>query len=260
VRFAGVAGLMACQVGAGCVVSRSGALVVGCPGTLGLVSDQLTFLPLSYAARPPRLIVVAPQNEDWVRWAAAALARLSRVWGCSGSVVLPAGTVEHPALQRGLARLQPDHVVPYVPSGGTADEIIPGLIDAVLARQGIDDAAVLEQFGLSLREQPWNPDYVEEAEAAAAALRSRLAANQREDFLHVHHLFDADDSHSLTALESVATSPVIGVPKPLVTTAASLAYAMHVGVQECLSETSVEPRHWLQAAARGSESPLLSGR
>ncbi|MFK0195882.1 hypothetical protein [Kitasatospora sp. NPDC090308] len=221
------------------------------------MSEQLTFLPLSYAARPPRLVVVTPQDEDWVRWSAAALARLSRVWGCSGSVVLPARTVEHPALQRGLARLQPDHVVPYMPSGGTADEITPGLIDAVLARQGTADPAVLEQFRMSLRKQLWKPDYVEEAEAAATALRSRLAANQREDFRHVHHLFDAGGSHSLTALESVATSPVIGVPKPLVTTTASLAYAMHVGVQESPSETSVEPRHWLEAAARGSESPLL---
>ncbi|MFD7732163.1 hypothetical protein ACFV6F_17455 [Kitasatospora phosalacinea] len=221
------------------------------------MSDQLTFLPLSYAARPPRLVVVAPQNEGWVRWSAAALARLSRVWGCSGSVVLPAGTVEHPALQRGLARLQPDHVVPYVPSVGAADEIIPGLIDRFLARQGIDDAAVLEQIEPSLRKQPCKLAFVEEAEAAAGALRSRLVANQREDYLHVHHLFDDVDSHFLTALESVATAPLLGVPKPLVTTTASLAYAMHVGVQERPSQTSVEARHWLQAAAQGSESPLL---
>uniref|UniRef100_UPI002F90FF1A hypothetical protein n=1 Tax=Kitasatospora indigofera TaxID=67307 RepID=UPI002F90FF1A len=217
----------------------------------------MTFLPLSYAARPPRLVVVAPQGDDWVRWAAAALARLSKVWGCSGSVVLPAEAIEHPALQRCLTRLQSDHVVPYVPSWDTADEITPGLIEGLLARHVIPDEAAREEFERSVRKESWNAPVVAEAEAAATALRSRLAVNQREDFLHVHHLFDADDDHSLTPLASVATAPLIGVPKSLVTTAASLAYAMHVGVQETLLEGLVESRQWLEAAARRDESPLL---
>ncbi|CAN3985919.1 hypothetical protein KPATCC21470_8651 [Kitasatospora purpeofusca] len=160
-------------------------------------------------------------------------------------------------MHRPLGRLQPDHVVPYVPSLETADEITPGLINRVLDHHGFADDAAREQIGLSLREQPWKPVSVEEAEVAAAALRSRLATNQREEFVHVRHLFDASDSQSLTALESVATAPLLGVPKALVTTAASLAYAMHVGVQNCPSEKTVEAGHWLQAAAQGSESPLL---
>ncbi|MFD9126874.1 hypothetical protein [Kitasatospora sp. NPDC059571] len=222
------------------------------------MSEQpLTFLPLSYAARPPRLVVVAPQGDDWVRWAAAALARLSRVWGCSGSVVLPAGTVEHPALQRCLARLQPDHVVPYVPSWDTTDQITPGLVQAVTVRQGLSEDAAREQYEQFVRKDSWNAPVVAEAEAAATALRTRLAASQREEFLHVHHLSDTDDDQSLTPLASVATTPLIGVPKPLVTTPAALAYAMHVGVQETLSEGTVEPRRWLEAATRRAESPLL---
>ncbi|GGR07969.1 hypothetical protein [Kitasatospora griseola] len=224
------------------------------------MSEQpLTFLPLSYAARPPRLVVVAPAGDDWVRWAAAALARLSGVWGCSGSVVLPAGTAGHPAVQRCLARLQPDHVVPYVPTWGTADEVAPGLIQAVVARRDLPDGSAAEQFEEFLRKDRWGAPAAVEADEDAAALRVRLVAGQREqELLHVYGLFDAEDEQSLTPLASIATAPLIGVPQPLVTTPAALAYAMHVGVEKTPYEGTVEPRQWLEAAVRGDESPLLS--
>ncbi|NUW02348.1 hypothetical protein G6W50_21930 [Streptomyces sp. CAI 127] len=223
------------------------------------MSEQpLTFLPLSYSARPPRLTVVAPQGDDWVPWAAAALARLSRVWGCSGSVVLPAGTAEHPALKRCLAHLQPDHVVSYVPSWDTADQVAPGLVPAVVARQDLPQGSPRKQFEESVRKQRWHAPVVVEAEAAATALRTRLAANEQEDHVHVHGLFDAEEDHSLTPLASVATASLIGVPQSLVTTPAALAYAMHVGVEKSSYEGVVESRQWLEAAARGDESPLLN--
>ncbi|MEV7317345.1 hypothetical protein AB0N56_30865 [Streptomyces microflavus] len=223
------------------------------------MSDQpLTFLPLSYAARPPRLAVVAPQDDDWVRWAAAGLARLSKVWGCSGSVVLPAGTAEHPAVLQCLARLQPDHVVAHHPSWDTADQVAPGLVRAAVAEHDLPHDAYREQFEEAVRKSRWNAPVVMEAEAAASTLRARIAANQQNEPVHVHALFDAEDDPSLTPLASVTTDPLIGVPQPLVTTPAALAYAMHVGVEERPYEGVVETRQWLEAAARGEESPLLN--
>ncbi|MFJ9802844.1 hypothetical protein [Streptomyces wuyuanensis] len=223
------------------------------------MSEQpFTFLPLSYTARPPRLVVVAPQGAHWVRWATAALRQLSKVWGCSGSVVVPAGTVDHPAIQRALARLQPDHVLAYAPSWATAEEIDPGLIARVLQQQRLQGDEATAQFEQLLREQTWNAPAAQAADAAAGALRSRIGASRREDYVHVSHLFDDENGSSLTSLADVTTTSLIGVPTALVTGPAALAYAMHVGLQDEAVSRRVEDAQWQEAAVRGEESPLLS--
>ncbi|MFF1676124.1 hypothetical protein ACFVYG_08835 [Streptomyces sp. NPDC058256] len=220
---------------------------------------SFSFLPLSYAARPPRLVVVAPHDEEnWVEWTAAALARLSGVWGCSGSVVLPASAVGHPAVERCLAGLHPDHVLAYGPSWATVDAVRPGAIDQLLSRQEIPDGAAKEQFEEMLRKDPWRSAAVQEAEAAAEALRSRLGANKREDHVQSSHLFDAANDNELTPLAAVATTPVIALPRRLVTTPEALAYAMHVGIGASEAAGTVEAIQWREAATRGTDSPLLA--
>ncbi|MCX3063725.1 hypothetical protein [Streptomyces beihaiensis] len=221
--------------------------------------QSITFLPLSYAARPPRMVVVAPHDDgDWFVWTAAALARLSAVWGCSGSVVVPASAVGHPAVDRCLARLNPDHVLAYVPSWATYDGLNPGAIDRLLTERGISDSAAADQFRQMLYKEPWNSPVVQEAEAAADHLRLQLAPNKREDLIQCSHLFDDDNPRELTPLAAVATSPLIGVPRSLVSTADALAYAMHVGIEASTIGGQITDKEWREAATRGTESPLLS--
>ncbi|MFI9749724.1 hypothetical protein [Streptomyces collinus] len=221
--------------------------------------QPFTFLPLSYAARPPRIVVVAPDGgERWVEWTAAALARLSTVWGCSGSVVVPSSAVGHPAVARCLARLNPDHVLAYSPSWATFDALNPGTVDRLLAERKITDAAAAEQFRQMLRKESWNGSAVHQAEEAADGLRLRLATNKREDLIQCSHLFDDDNARELTPLATVAPTPLIGVPRNLVTSAEALAYAMYVGIEESVIDGQITAEEWRDAATRGTESPLLS--
>ncbi|MFH8350256.1 hypothetical protein [Streptomyces sp. NPDC018045] len=221
--------------------------------------QPFVFLPLSYAARPPRIVVVVPHDDErWVRWTAAGLARLSRVWGCSGSVVVPSSAVGHPAVDRCLARLHPDHVVAYGPSWTTFDALYPGTIDRLLAEKNISDNSIAAQFKEMLRKEPWNGTVVHEAEAAADSLRSRLGANRRDDHVQCSHLFDYDNARELTPLAAVATTPVMGVPATLVTTPEALAYAMHVGIEASDASGDIPAEQWREAALRGAESALLS--
>ena len=221
--------------------------------------QSFTFLPLSYAARPPRIVVVAPDDgERWVEWTAAALTRLSTVWGCSGSVVVPSSAVEHPAVARCLAGLNPDHVLAYTPSWATLDTLNPGTADRLLAERGITDRAAAEQFMQMLRKEPWSGRPVHEAEVAADQLRSTLATNERDNLIQCSHLFDDDNARELTPLATVATTPLIGVPRNTVATAESLAYAMHVGIEESVFDGQSTVKDWREAALRGNESPLLS--
>jgi hypothetical protein len=215
---------------------------------------MLTFLPLSYTARPPRLVVVAPGGEEWGRWSAAALGRLSRVWGCSGSVVVPADAVGHPAVERCVRHLQPDHVVAYGPSWATADWVRPGLMDAALGDVESDDRDAAEQ---ALSEHPWDAPIVTEAEKAADALRVRVGANMQVH-AHIGHLMDGGDDNRLTPLAAIATEAVAGVPRSLVTAPDVLAYAMQVGVQDVDPLLRPETNQWLRAGAQGLEGPLLS--
>ncbi|MGW7569092.1 hypothetical protein ACWGJV_22785 [Streptomyces tendae] len=224
-----------------------------------MLEQSFTFLPLSYAIRPPRLIVVAPDDDErWVEWTAAALARLSTVWGCSGSVVVPSSAVGHPAVARCLARLNPDHVLAYNPSWGTFDALNPGTADRLLEEKEITDSAAAEQFMQMLLKEPWTGSSVHEAERAADRLRSGLATNERENLIQCSHLFDDDNARELTPLASVATAPFRGVPRSLVTTAEALAYAMHVGIEESAFNGQVTVKEWRKAATCGSESQLLS--
>ncbi|MEU4890498.1 MULTISPECIES: hypothetical protein [Streptomyces] len=202
---------------------------------------------------------MAPHDEKgWVRWTAAGLARLSRVWGCSGSVVIPSAAVANPAVKRCLARFNPDHVLAYLPSWATADEVRPGSIHEVMAGRAADGEAALKQFEEMLRKEPWNALIVQEAEAAADKLRELCGTNRRGDHVQSSHLFDADDVHDLTPLAAVTKVAAIGVPKSLVTTVEALAYAMHVGIGESEVEGQITARQWQEAATRGNESPLLS--
>ncbi|WP_327207225.1 hypothetical protein OG336_00100 [[Kitasatospora] papulosa] len=146
----------------------------------------------------------------------------------------------------------------YIPSWDTADEIVPGIVKEAMAQQGLPEGTVVEPLEEMLRKQSWRSSAVGEAEATATALRARLTVNQREELVQMHHLFDAESDQSLTPLASVATTPLIGVPKSLVTTPAALAYAMHVGVESTSLEGILQPRQWLEAAARGEESSLVS--
>ncbi|MEW2127903.1 hypothetical protein AB0891_29740 [Streptomyces sp. NPDC007259] len=202
---------------------------------------------------------MAPHDDaQWVEWMAAALSRLSRVWGCSGSVVVPSVAARHPAVARCLARFNPDHVLAYLPSWATVDGVRPGEIDRLIAsRAGIGEAHV-EQFREMLRGEPWTGPIVQETEAAAEALRGRCGTNRREEHVQSSHLFDADDAHDLTPLSAVVKAATMGVPRRLVTTVEALAYAMHVGVAESEVQGEVTAGQWQEAAARGDESPLLS--
>ncbi|WP_333761269.1 hypothetical protein [Streptomyces sp. IBSBF 2390] len=224
------------------------------------MSEQtFTFLPLSYAARPPRVVVVVPQDgKRWIEWTAAALARLSAVWGCSGSAIIPASAIGHPAVERCLATLNPDHVLSYGPSWATCDALHPGTVDRMVAAQKISDSAAMEHFRDMLSKDPWNAPFVQQAEVIADQLRTRLSTNNRDDLVQSTHLFDDDNTRELTSLAAVAHTPVLGVPRCLVTTAEALAYAMHVGIEESESDGRVEPAQWRDAATRGLESPLLS--
>ena len=221
--------------------------------------QSFTFLPLSYAARPPRIVLVAPDDgERWVEWTAAALARLSTVWGCSGSVVVPSSAVGHPAVARCLAGLNPDHVLAYNPSWATYDALNPGTADRLLAENKIADSAAAEHFMQMLRKEPWSGSPVHEAEVAADQLRSTLATNKRENLIQCSHLFDDDNARELTPLATVATTSLIGVPRNSVTTAEALAYAMHVGIEESVFDGQIAVKDWREAALCGTESPLLS--
>lgn len=194
----------------------------------GGVADDFRFLTLRAFARPPRLLVVVPSAEaEWVRWAAAGLGALSRVWGgCAGAVV-PASAVDHPALADMLRRMQPDHVLEYTPSGATVEGIRPGAVDRALgslegdARRQAEDLARLE---------PWNLGGLLDLEPTVAALRERLGVNAIRDTVQETHLFDDPTKMGLTALSDVAVRPVLGVPFSLVTTPTTLAYAARVGV------------------------------
>ncbi|GGU15948.1 hypothetical protein [Streptomyces lateritius] len=225
------------------------------------MSEQpFAFLPLSYAARPPRVVLVAPHDdEEWVAWTAAGLARLSTVWGCSGSVVIPSVAVANPAVERCLARFNPDHVLAYLPSWATADGVRPGTIDRLMAvrtaRAGGEVAG--EQFEEMLRKEPWNAPIVQAAEAAADKLRELCGTNRRDEHVQSSYLFDADDVRDLTPLSAVTKATAVGIPRRLVTTVESLAYAMHVGVGESEVEGQIGASQWQEAAARGNESPLL---
>ncbi|WP_435192100.1 hypothetical protein [Streptomyces sp. bgisy126] len=228
------------------------------------MSEQpFAFLSLSYAARPPKTVLVAPHDdENWVAWAAVALARLSKVWGCSASVVIPAEAVGNPAVERCLARFNPDHVLAYKPSWATADIVRPGSIDTTIASLGATAGAVSDQLRDSLLQQPWNAPIVQNAEIAADGLRERCGTNRRGEHAQSSHLFDerADDDpvRELTSMAAFARTSLLGLPLRIVTTAESLAYAMHVGISNSNVEGSVLPAQWREAATRGSESPLLT--
>ncbi|WP_436946857.1 hypothetical protein [Streptomyces sp. SudanB52_2052] len=152
--------------------------------------------------------------------------------------------------------MNPDHVLAYSPSWATFDALNPGTVDRLLADRKITDPAAAEQFRQMLRKEPWNGSAVHAAEEASDGLRLRLATNKREDMIQCNRLFDDDNARELTPLATVATAPLIGVPRNLVTTAEALAYAMHVGTdRRCLAHRV--PRSWWEGRNQVQHPPNL---
>ncbi|MEU3906223.1 hypothetical protein AB0F20_20655 [Streptomyces goshikiensis] len=220
--------------------------------------QAFSFLPLSVSARPPRFVVVVPHDEDWVRWMALGLARVSRVWGGSGSVVVPAAAVGHPGVERALAQFGPDHVVAYNPSWGSADRLFPGLVDRLIAGQQVEDEAARDAATQMLRDTAWSHAIVAQAEEAAEDLRSRLAVNRREEQVQLTHLSDACSPSDLTELGAVARVPLYGVPRGLVTTTEALSCAMVIGVQEQLCTAEVDAPEWQAATVNQAEPEAVA--
>ncbi|MFF8271832.1 hypothetical protein ACF059_31325 [Streptomyces sp. NPDC016562] len=217
-----------------------------------------SFLPLSVSARPPRLVVVVPHDDDWVRWMALGLMRVSQVWGGSGSVLVPAAAVGHSGVERALAQFGPDHVVAYNPSWDSVDKLSPGLVDRLIAGQQVEDPAAREAATQMLRETAWSHALAGQAEEAAQDLRSRLAVNQHEDHVQLTHLFDARSPSELTALGDVARVPLYGVPRGLVTTPEALSCAMTIGVQEQLGTAEVDISAWQAATVHQAEPEAVA--
>ncbi|MFE5724539.1 hypothetical protein [Streptomyces erythrochromogenes] len=220
--------------------------------------QTFSFVPLSVSARPPRLVVVVPHDDDWVRWMALGLTRVSGVWGGSGSVVVPAAAVGHAGVERALAQFGPDHVVAYNPSWGSVDRLIPGLVDRCIASQQVEDGAAREAAAQMLRENAWNDGIVAQAERAAEDLRSRLSVNRREDLVQLTHLFDACSPSDLTELVDVARVSLYGVPRGLVTTTDALSCAMVIGVQEQLVAAEADASVWQAATVHQAEPEVVS--
>ncbi len=224
----------------------------------GGVVEDFRFLTLRAFARPPRLLVVVPSVEaEWVRWAAAGLGALSRVWGgCAGAVV-PASVVDHPALADVMRRMQPDHVLEYAPSGATVEGIYPGAVRRVLGGLEGETRRQAEDFA---RTEPWNLGGLPDLEPAVTALRERLGVNAIREAVQETQLFDDPAQMGLTALADVALRPVLGVPFPRVTTPAALAYAARVGVD--LEEPAADSRvpdeaRWRDGVAQRASTALL---
>ncbi|WP_030872492.1 hypothetical protein [Streptomyces sp. NRRL F-2747] len=212
-----------------------------------------SFVPLSVSARPPRLVVVLPHDADWVRWMALGLARVSQLWGGSGSVIVPAAAVGHAGVERALAQFGPDHVVAYNPSWGSVDKLLPGLADRLIAGQQVEDGAAREAATQMLRDTAWSHAIVAQVEEAAEDLRSRLAVNRREDLVQLTHLFDSCSPSDRTEFGAVARVPLYGVPRALVTTTEALSCAMAIGVQEQLGTAEVEVSGWQAAVVHQAE-------
>ncbi|MFE4208439.1 hypothetical protein ACFRSX_36480 [Streptomyces goshikiensis] len=220
--------------------------------------QAFSFVPLSVSARPPRLVVVVPHDEDWVRWMALGLARVSQLWGGSGSVVVPAAAVGHAGVERALAQFGPDHVVAYNPSWGSVDKLFPGLVDRFIAGQQVEDGAAREAATQMLRDTAWSHAIVAQAEGAAEDLRSRLAVNRREDLVQLTHVFDSCSPSDLTELGAVAQVPLYGVPRAMVTTIEALSCAMAIGVQEQSGTAEVEVSAWQAAMVHQAEPEAVS--
>ncbi|MBT1186059.1 hypothetical protein HET69_19135 [Streptomyces sp. CJ_13] len=220
--------------------------------------QAFSFVPLSVSARPPRLVVVVPHDDDWVRWVALGLARVSQVWGGSGSVVVPASAVGHAGVERALAQFGPDHVVAYHPSWGSVDRLFPGMADRLIASQQIEDGAAREAATQMLRDTAWSHAIVGQAEEAAEDLRSRLAVNRREDLVQLTHLSDACSPSDLTELVDVARVPLYGVSRGLVTTTEALSCAMDIGVQEQLGTAEVDAPDWQAATVHQAEPEAVA--
>lgn len=220
--------------------------------------QAFSFVPLSVSARPPRLVVVVPHDGDWVRWMALGLARVSQVWGGSGSVVVPATAVGHAGVERALAQFGPDHVVAYHPSWGSVDRLVPGLVERLIAGQRVEDDAARDAATEMLRGTAWSHAIVAQAEEAAEGLRSRLAVNRCEDHVQLTHLFDDAAPSDLTQLQDVARVPLYGVPRGLVTTTEALSCAMGIGVLEEAVTDEVETSVWQAAKVHESEPEVVA--
>ncbi|MGW1719848.1 hypothetical protein [Streptomyces sp. NPDC002156] len=222
------------------------------------MADEFRFVALRAFARPPRLLVVVPGAEaEWVRWAAAGLGALSRVWGgCAGAVV-PASAVDHPVVADVMRRMQPDHVLAYAPSGATVEAIHPGAVDRVV---GDLEGEARRQAAAFVRAEPWNHGVVPDVEQAASGLRERLGVNAVREMTQETHLFDDPTKTGLSALSDVATRPVLGVPFPHVATPSALAYAARVGVdleaEAADSRVPIEAR-WQVGVAERADTALL---
>lgn len=221
-----------------------------------------TFLDLHSFVRPPRLLVVAPQDGDWIRWSAAALGALSQVWGGCASVTLPVATLGHPALKTVLDKLQPDHIVAYQPTGATVDALFPGTIERVLARQGLDSNS--HAHGVeALRSQPWPTADDARIDEAIARLRGQYGISRmdRENHVQCASISDEMAQSLLTPLAAVTDQPGWGVPLPQIDSPDALAFAVQVGVAQAGEEQGEgSPAHtqadWRKATVDGEKAHL----
>ncbi|MGW4732651.1 hypothetical protein ACWEQC_26345 [Streptomyces shenzhenensis] len=220
------------------------------------------FLDLHSFVRPPRLLVITPQDTDWIRWSAAALGALSQVWGGCASTILPVGTVGHPALSAVLDKLQPDHIVAYQPTGATVDALFPGAIERVLARQGIDASS--HAHGVeALRTHYWPTVDDAQVKEAVARLRGRYGVNRIDRENHVQCASISDDAAQsmLTSLSAVTDQPSWGVPLLQVGSPAALSFAIQVGVEQVGGEPSEDnaahsEAEWRKATVAGEKALL----
>ncbi|WP_407563120.1 hypothetical protein [Streptomyces sp. 184] len=221
-----------------------------------------TFLDLHSFVRPPRLLVVVPQDDDWVRWSAAALGALSRVWGGCASALIPAGTAEHPALSSSLDKLQPDHIVAYQPTGATVEALHPGTIERMLSRHGLStESRTHNEEHLRTLVFPTASD--PQVEEAATRLRNRYSVNTIDDEGHIQctSLPDEVGESLLTPLSAVAQHATWGAPLPQITSPAALSFAMQVGVEPAEEEErgsgEEDPEaRWREAVVAGEKTTL----
>ncbi|MFM9633483.1 MULTISPECIES: hypothetical protein [Streptomyces] len=211
--------------------------------------------------RPPRVLVVVQQPDDWLRWAAAALEALGEIWGGCAGIVLPAQVAQHPALLPLLAQWQPDHIVAYQPSGAMIDELIPGTIAGVLDPLEMD--ATSRAFNEEqLASHPW-PVSDRAVDEAVAWLRGVLGVNRvGDDHVQSSTIGDgrgSSDRSSITALSSVTERSWWGVSHGQVVSPTSLAFAMEVGVATGTggsAGSAPSEQQWRAAVLAGAQAKL----
>ncbi|GAA4980467.1 hypothetical protein [Kitasatospora paranensis] len=190
-----------------------------------------SYLSLQSFVRPPRLLVLAPEGEDWVAMSAAALGAVGKVWGGCASAVVPVSAASHAALAPFLARYQPDHILEYQLTWTTADLIHPGILERELRGLDLDEQSFSFNKEL-LAADTWD-GHADGAALQAAAERLRAAHgvnsfDRSQPWLF--HLADDPGKSGFTALRDVTPQPTGGVPIGQIRTPAALSAAARLGV------------------------------